>query len=248
MRNKLSNTLWGLFFILIGVGFAGRVLFDWDFSIFFPGWWTLFIIIPCFISMLQKGFGTGSTIGFIVGVLLLASNYVDLSFNVWRLMVPAILIFIGLRIMFQNSFRKKPDFTGQYNYTNTDTNTSSNTYNNTDGGQEQTYTGGAKADYNAIFSGNRIRVTDTFTGASLNAVFGGLTLDLRDARIVGNVEISAQAIFGGIDIYVPTGVNVKVNNVPVFGGVSNKTVNSYNPEGPTIYMNSTCMFGGIDIK
>ena len=69
MRNKFSNALWGLFFIVIGLGIAGNVLGIWDVEVFFDGWWTLFIIIPCFISMIQSGFGTGSTIGFIIGVL-----------------------------------------------------------------------------------------------------------------------------------------------------------------------------------
>lgn len=238
MRNKLSNAMWGLFFIFIGIGFAGNVMFDWEFSIFFPGWWTLFIIIPCFISMVQKGFGTGSTIGFIIGVLLLASNYVYLSFSIWQLVIPAILIFIGIRIMFQGAFHKKPEFFEQ-----------APNYNNNSGGpQGATYTGGSRQEYNAIFSSNRLRITDTFTGASLNAVFGSVVLDLRDAQIPGNIEISAQAIFGGIDIFVPAGVNVKVNNVPVFGGVSNRAGHSSDPSAPTIYLNSTCMFGGIDIK
>lgn len=236
MRNKLSNAIWGLFFIFIGIGFAGNVIFDWDFSLFFPGWWTLFIIIPFFIGMVKNGFGTGSTVGFIIGVLLLVSYYVDLDFDMWRLLVPAILIFIGLRIIFQDSFHKHRNTFEQ------------STGSSSDGVYGQTYTGGTKAEYSAIFSGNRIHVTDVFTGASLNAVFGGLTLDLRDAKIPGNVDISAQAIFGGIDIYVPVGVNVKVNNVPVFGGVSNKSGNYKDPSAPTIYLNSTCMFGGIDIK
>ena len=236
MRNKFSNVLWGLFFILIGLGFAGNVLFDWDFNIFFPGWWTLFIIIPCFISMIQHGFGVGSTIGFIIGVLLLAAYYVELDFNVWKLVIPAILVYIGLRIIFQNTFHKKPEFFEQ----NMNTNPSSS--------QGTTYSGGARQEYNAIFSGNRVRITDTFYGASLNAVFGSVVLDLRDAQILGNVEISAQAIFGGIDIFVPAGVNVKVNNVPVFGGVSNHVMQLKDPAALTIYLNSTCMFGGIDIK
>lgn len=236
MRNKFSNVLWGLFFILIGIGFAGNVLFDWDFSLFFPGWWTLIIIIPCFISMVQHGFGVGSTVGFIIGVMLLVSYYVDLNFNVWKLIIPAILIYIGFRIMFQNSLRKKPEFYEQ-------------SFNNNPGEpQGTTYSTGARQEYNAIFSSNRVRVTDTFYGASMNAVFGSVVLDLRDAQIPGNVEISAQAIFGGIDIFVPAGVNVKVNNIPVFGGVSNRAMQSKDPAAPTIYLNSTCMFGGIDIK
>lgn len=237
MRNRFSNALWGLFFVIIGIGFAGNVIFDWDFSLFFPGWWTLFIIIPCFISMVQHGFGVGSTVGFIIGVLLLAAYYVELDFNIWRLIVPAIFIFIGLRIMFQGAFHKKPHYYEQNL--------------NMDGaqGQTNTYSGNAKSDYNSVFSSNRVNVTETFTGTSLNAVFGSIVLDLRSARIPGDVEINAQAIFGGIDIYIPVGVKVKVNNVPIFGGVSNKTAN-YNtdPAAPTIYLNSTCMFGGIDIK
>lgn len=60
MKKKLTNILWGLFFIIIGVGFAGNALGIWDFNLFFPGWWTLLIIIPCFISMIQSGFGVGS--------------------------------------------------------------------------------------------------------------------------------------------------------------------------------------------
>lgn len=236
MRNRISNVLWGLFFIMVGIGFAGNVFFDWHFELFFAGWWTLFIIIPCFISMVQNGFGTGSTVGFIIGVLLLAQYYVDLSFSVWQLVVPAVLIFIGIRIMFRNSFHKKPHMYEQ------------NMNMNAGGPQGATYTGGAKQDYNGIFSSNRVRITDTFVGASLNAVFGSVVLDLRDAKIPGNIEISAQAIFGGIDIYVPAGVSVKINNIPIFGGVSNKTGNYYDPAAPVIYLNSTCMFGGIDIK
>ena len=236
MKDKFSNTLWGLFFVIIGIGFAGNVIFGWDFNLFFPGWWTLFIIIPSFISMIRNGFGTGSTVFFIIGVILLANEYVDLDFSIWRLVIPAILIFIGIRIMFQSTFRKKPEFF-EHNF---------NT--NPGGPQGQTYTSGTRQEYNAIFSGNRVRITDTFYGASMNAVFGSVVLDLRDAQIPGNIEISAQAIFGGIDIFVPAGVNVKVNNVPVFGGVSNRAMQSNDPSAPTIYLNSTCMFGGIDIK
>jgi predicted membrane protein len=234
VRNKISNALWGLFFVAIGVGFAGNVLFDWNFELFFPGWWTLFIIIPCFISMVQHGFGVGSTVGFIIGVLLFASYYVDLDFSIWQLIVPAVLIFIGVRLMFRDAFRKKPTFFEQ-NINMGDT-------------AGKTYNGAAKQEYSAVFSGNRINITDTFTGTNLNAVFGGLELDLRYAKIPGDVEINATAIFGGIDIYLPTGVKLKTNNVPIFGGVSNKVNHNDDPNAPTIYLNSTCMFGGIDIK
>lgn len=234
MRNKLSNSLWGLLFIIIGVGFAGNVIFGWKFEIFFDGWWTLFIIIPCFISMVNHGIGFGSTFGFLVGVLLLASNYVTFPFDAWRLVVPVILMLIGFRIIFQGVFQRKPNYYNQkVEFTET---------------QNETSSSNTSREYNAIFAGNRIQIDDTFDGASLSAVFGGLAIDLRDAKINHDVQIHAQAIFGGIDIYIPQGVKVKINNVPVFGGVSNKAPSNNDPGAPTIFINSTCMFGGIDIK
>jgi predicted membrane protein len=236
MRNKFSNAMWGMFFIAIGIVVAGNVLNLWDFNVFFDGWWTLFIIIPCFISMIQNGFGTGSTVGFIIGVLLFMHNRIEFNFQVWDLIVPVILIFIGIRIMFQSAFRKRPMHFNN-NINNGDSQTTG-----------QSFTGTSKSEYSAVFSSNRIHVTDQFYGTNLNAVFGGVVLDLRDAIITGDVEINATAIFGGIDLYLPKGVKVKSNNVPIFGGVSNKAEQSMDPAAPTVYLNSTCMFGGIDIK
>lgn len=76
--------------------------------------------------------------------------------------------------------------------------------------------------------------------------FGGVKCDLRNAVIEHDCAIGASAIFGGIDILVPAGVNVKVSTTAIFGGTSNKTAPQ--PNGPTIYITGTCMFGGVEIK
>lgn len=233
MRNKLSNLVWGILFIVVGAGIAGDVMRLWEFHPFFPGWWTLFIIVPCIISIIRNGFSVGSGIGILIGLMLLVPHYVDIDYNLWQLIVPAILILIGLKIIFQGAFRK----TIHVNHVHV---------NGVEGQKSFHSTG--RPEYSAIFSGNRINVTDQFTGANLNAVFGGLVLDLRDAIISGDVEITATAIFGGIDIYIPRGVQVKINNVPIFGGVSDKTARMADPNATKIYLNSTCVFGGIDIK
>lgn len=231
MRNKISNLMWGLVFIVLGVGIAGKVLFQWDFQIFFRGWWTLFIIIPCLASLIRNGITGGAVGGLIVGVMLLVAQYVDINVSVWKLIIPVVLIVIGLKIMFQGAFRKtiRVDETVHVD------------------GQES-FTRSNKSDYSAVFASNRIKVTDRFVGTNLNSVFGGITLDLRDAIIDCDVEIGATAVFGGIDIYVPSGVSVKINNIPIFGGVSNKAAQTTGQNAYTIYLNSTTMFGGIDIK
>jgi len=231
MRNKLSNIIWGLIFIIIGVGFAGDAMNLWEFNLFFRGWWTLLIIIPCLVSIIAHGINVGSITGLIIGIMLLAAHYVSFRINFWRLIIPTILIIIGLKIIFQG-FRRKKVYAEPTIHVEGQTG----------------FHGSDKREYSAVFSSNNIKITDRFTGADLNAIFGGIALDLRDAIIDSDVEITATAVFGGIDIYVPRGVQIKINNIPIFGGVSNKSGLSQDPGAYTIYLNSTTMFGGIDIK
>lgn len=243
MRNKIANVVWGLVFVILGVGIAGDVMELWDFRVFFSGWWTLFIIIPCLISIIRSGINVGATTGLIIGVMLLAAHYVRFDINVWRLIIPIILIVIGLKIIFQGATRKtiKVD-KSVYVDGNADGYTEGQS-----GGQGEFYNYNRR-EYSSVFASNNVRVTDHFIGTNLNAIFGSVVLDLREAVIDKDVEISATAVFGGIDIFVPMGINVKVNNIPIFGGVSNKTGYTPDPNAPTIYLNSTTMFGGIDIK
>ncbi|MBO5306070.1 MAG: hypothetical protein J6B12_04840, partial [Clostridia bacterium] len=99
----------------------------------------------------------------------------------------------------------------------------------------------------AAFSGSDLKFDgEVFEGAELTAVFGGIECDLRGAVIENDCAIKVTAIFGGIDIFAPNGVNVKVNSTSLFGGVSNKT--AAHKDAPTIYVSGTCMFGGVDIK
>ncbi|MDF2586882.1 MAG: hypothetical protein K0S41_723 [Anaerocolumna sp.] len=226
MRLKTSNILWGAFFILIGLGFAGNAFDMWKFNIFFDGWWTLFIIIPCGISLIQNGFKVSNLIGLMIGIMLLLAAQGVVEGNVLgKLIVPFIFVLIGLSMIFKNLFR------GEH------------------GGRIDIKYQGGNSEHSAIFSGGRYQVTgEKFMGTTMNAIFGGVDLDLRNAIIDEDVVINATAVFGGINIYVPGNVKVKVSNVPIFGGVDNKAFNSPDPNAPTIYLNSTCMFGGIDIK
>ena len=246
MRNKLSNMLWGLFFVVVGLGFAGNAFDVWSFELFFDGWWTFFIIIPCLISIVQKGAGTGSIIWLVIGIMLLLTAQSVIDSSVLRkLFVPIILVIIGLNLIFHNMFRKK--FVRNDSTTNTEGTTSNNGAEH--GGFSHSGSNHSGSEYSAIFSSNNVHLKDEhFMGTNLTAVFGAVVLDLREAVIDTDVEITATAIFGGIDIYLPRGIQVKVSNVPIFGGVDNKAGKYSTPGAPTIYLNSTCMFGGIDIK
>jgi len=89
---------------------------------------------------------------------------------------------------------------------------------------------------------------EIFVGATCNAIFGGIDVDLRGAYINEDVAMNCSAIFGGIDVRVPSDINVHVSCVPIFGGVDNRLTKRNIPGAPTLYINATCMFGGIDIR
>lgn len=225
MRNKLWPVFWGLFFIVVGVGYGADALGIWNFTIFFDGWWTLFIIVPCFISLIQDGYSPGNLIGILIGVIFLLSSWDIINLRViGKLIFPAILIIIGLSIIFKDTFkrRRKVNINIAYN--------------------------GDTLERYAIFAGNKYQETGVFQGTSVNAIFGGYTLDLRNAVIEQDIVIKATAIFGGVDILVPPGVIVRTSSVPIFGGVSNKVSDPTDVNAPVVLVNSVCMFGGVEIK
>ena len=87
----------------------------------------------------------------------------------------------------------------------------------------------------------------TLENTELTAVFGGIDLDLTNAIINEDKVITVCAIFGGVDIIMPSNVNVEIRSISIFGGIdSKKTAKIEN--APTVYIDGTCIFGGASIK
>lgn len=225
MKNYKS-IIWGSILILVGLILALNEFGLTNINIFFKGWWTLFIIIPSFINLFVDNDKTGSFIGIVIGVLLLLSvrNIIDLDI-IWKLIIPIILVCIGIHLISRNIFDKEISKKIR----------ELNKKNNNQG-------------YCSTFSSQNINVDEEFEGTNLDAVFGGIKLDLRNSNIKKDIVINANAIFGGIDILVPDDVKVKIKSTSVFGGVSDKKKNKTNNKSYTIYVNATCLFGGVDIK
>lgn len=224
--NKTSNILWGLVLVAIGVIFGLNALNITNITIFFDGWWTLFIIVPCFISLFKHESKTGNIIGIIVGICLLLASQKVINFEIiWKLMVPFILVAIGISIIFKDSINSKVrKEIKKLNKNNL-------------------------KEYSATFGGQSLNFNkEEFESCSLNAVFGSVKCDLTQAIIKEDVVVEASAIFGGISILVPDNVNVKISSTPIFGGVSDERKTRSNESKQTIYINAVSMFGGVEIK
>ena len=187
---KFENILWGIAFIVVGLILAGNAIGITNIDIFFDGWWTLFIIVPCFIGLFNDSDKTGNVIGLVIGGTLLLACQGLLNFEmVWKLVVPVALVIIGVSIIFKDSIHGKINSEiSKINKSQKDIPSYCATF----------------SEQNANFE------NEEFKGADLTAVFGGVKCDLRQAIINSDTVIKAESIFGGVEIYVPSNVKVKI--------------------------------------
>ena len=149
---KISSIVWGVVLLAVGVIIALNALGITDVSLWFDGWWTLFIIIPSIMGLITDKDKSGAVIGLCIGVILLlgAQDIVDFSL-VWKLIVPAVIIIIALKLIF-NAFRSGKT-------------------------EENTENKDLPSEF-AAFSGSKKDFSGTaFDGAELNAIFGGIECD-----------------------------------------------------------------------
>jgi predicted membrane protein len=107
----------------------------------------------------------------------------------------------------------------------------------------------------AIFGGvDRRVVTNDFRGGAINAIFGGVELDLSHAEMIQpQAELEVNAIFGGVELRVPDEWRVVSRNQAIFGGYDDKTRASDLPDNPdaprkTLLLTGSVIFGGVEIK
>lgn len=221
---KIGNILWGICFIIIGIIVLLNSLGITNINIFFNGWWTLFIIIPSFIGLIKDKEKIWSIFFLILGVALLLSarGVLDMGL-IAKCILPFVLILAGINIVFKDIINsKETEKIKELNKSNND-------------------------EYYATFSGQKLDFnSQEFNGAKLNAIFGGIDIDLRNAEIKKDIVIDVCSVFGGVDIKVPKGANVKVKSNSIFGGVTNKANNK--TANSVIYVKAMCIFGGCDIN
>ena len=119
-------------------------------------------------------------------LLLCSQGLLDFSI-VLKLLFPAILVIIGISFMFKDTINRKVKKEIKKIKKNDST------------------------EYCATFESQNLDFTnEDFKGCNLSAVFGGIKCDLKDSKIKEDIVINVSTIFGGIDIYVPKDVKVKV--------------------------------------
>jgi Cell wall-active antibiotics response 4TMS YvqF len=101
----------------------------------------------------------------------------------------------------------------------------------------------------AIFDGIDLESrASAFRGGSMFAWFGGISVDLRAAKLPSDgAHLDLHALSGGIAIEVPEGWRVRSSMRAVAGGVDVRAVGPEAADGPTLTLEGFAAFGGVAV-
>ena len=155
-----------------------------------------------------------------IGVSIGLGAYGVINISVWKIFWPVMLIAIGLIVSVGSGGHKRSKKSVA-----------------DDSGNEKI----------AIFYGEESRVKGDYTGGSATAIFGGVELDLRQAKIKDGAVIDIFTFCGGVSISLPDDVIVKNEVRGVLGGSEDKTVSKSSAK-KTIILRGECVLGGLEVK
>lgn len=251
MKKNITPLIFGIIFILGGLTYIGSIFFDWRFDLFFDGWWTLFIIVPAFVSMLANRPRPFNICALFVGViLLLSAQEIIPSDHIGTIIVSAVIIFAGLSLI--STFFKSPKPTNTTYTYNINTPNSSSTYETGDTVYEANATNtepnesnynpnqtNYQTNYNNSYAGKSYKNQDSNSRPDYNAILSSVDTKNTSNDFQG---ANVSAILGGVDLDLRDVIitrDVDVCCTAILGGID-----IWAPRNVRIALNKTDILGG----
>lgn len=223
--------------IIVGIlliALAGLILAD-NFDFYFIPWrqyiftWQTLLIVLGLIFVAKHESKTTGIILIAVGSFFLVAKYFDFPVSLRNLFWPAVLLIVGLSLVFSKSSRNK--------WKPINSTVSKDDY----------------IDDLSIFGGSEQRLnSQNFQGGRITNIFGGSTIDLSEANLApGSHSLELLCIFGGSKMLIPADWKVKIEVTSIFGGISDKRKPSTQTDQQTnseLVLKGMVLFGGTDIK
>ena len=188
-------------------------------------WWPVILIVIGVVKLLDRRANRFGPIGLIVvGGLFLLDEAGGIDFDLGDL-IPLGIAFVGAKLAWEAMTRRQR---------------ASEVVGNSD----------SVIHAFAMMAGvKRQSISHEFRGGDVNAIMGGVELDLRNAQIRegDDVIIDAFAMWGGIDIQVPPNWRIVGDVLPIMGGFEDNTHPTGEP-GPTVTIRGTALMGAIEVK
>lgn len=87
----------------------------------------------------------------------------------------------------------------------------------------------------------------SFTGGSMLAWLGGISVDLREAELAPGAKLTVHTLFGGIAIRTPPSWRVESTVKALAGGVDVRTPAEDDADAPVLTLEGLALFGGIAV-
>ncbi|HEY6343274.1 MAG TPA: DUF5668 domain-containing protein [Bryobacteraceae bacterium] len=249
--------LLGILFLLENLGYF-QVAELWQF-------WPVVLIgvgIAKLIDSRGKNWIPGTVLT-LIGLIFLANNIGLVGWNIWKFAGPALMILAGVLILVRGSFHFDDNVGGDGRGRKDGGETGNFPHRVGFGLGRLLYWAGAFQDTGAsaenalheyaIFGGvNRRIESQDFQGGEALAVFGGVEIDMHRAGTTREeISMDVNAIFGGVELWVPDTWDVIVRGSSILGGFDDKTHRTDGPEGikrPRLVIRGSAVFGGVVVK
>jgi predicted membrane protein len=224
IESTSQRNLVGIILLVLGVLFLLQTFDIMDFGHVFANWWPL-IIVAVGVMKIRGQDKTGGAIILVIGLAFLSATLDIVNWgNIFRFW-PVLLILIGVSMLVRS---KEKIWWGAIS-------------------------GEVSEDFvqaNAIFGGADQTITsENFKGGEAKALFGGVKLDLRQAKASEEgIHLNLNALFGGVEVLVPKEWQLSITGTPILGAIDNKT--SLKEGAEKIFKVScrcTVAFGAIEI-
>jgi predicted membrane protein len=213
----------GLAFLLDHMGYVSVYSLWWRF-------WPLLVVLVGVLNFVSRNRHWGAFL--MAAGVLLQLNQLGITHFGWRDFWPLMLIALGILVLWGSfTWSRKP------------------LESVSAGGDPRTTLNEA-----VVFGGlERRMISQDFQGGDITAIFGGVDLDLTEARMQGNeATLAITAIFGGVELRIPAEWQIAFRGAPIFGGIEDKTraVRADDPANPLkmLVITGAVIFGGLEIK
>ncbi len=226
MKKKVYTILAGIILIALGVYWILRIVgvIPPEFTLLFEGWWTLFIIVPCVITLFTQQNKILSGLGIITGAALLLAAQGLISWDQLKKMVlPSLVILLGLYLLLHGVIVNR-----RYSATANP----ALLFNR----------------LNAVFGSRMMDYTGRdFAGGSVTAVFGSAVLDLSRAMVRPEAEIRVCVVFGSVEVRLADNMSAKFHIVPFIGALGDRRAARPNKNTPAVHFGGTVTFGSVNV-
>lgn len=185
-------------------------------------WWPIAIVVGGLLWLVSEPRNyMWALLVVAIGAIVQLDRLDVVDVNVGQLILPAIIIAVGLSLLFKGSSTSRTHIAKNQ-----------------------------REDVTAILGGNETHVhSDNFKASSVTAVLGGAVIDLRNATIKEEAVVEVFCFWGGVEIRIPKGVQVRNETTAILGSVEN-TAGKEKAAGkqPVLHVTGDVIMGGVEIK